>query len=91
MEQDKERLAQTFAKRAQTAIKIIKILVISACAVAAGLLIFAVVAFGAIESPSAAVIGLTVFISVIVLLLAAVVAAFIYAKINLNKLKKLEE
>ena len=82
MEQDKELLAQTFAKRAQTAIKIIKILVISACAV---------VAFGAIESPSAAVIGLTVFISVIVLLLAAVVAAFIYAKINLNKLKKLDE
>ena len=92
MEQDKTALAEKLTKRAQLCVKIVKILFIAILVVAAALILFAITisATGFIKDNRAGtLIGFVVFESAILLLLAGVVAAFITAKLSLNKLKKL--
>lgn len=87
--QNKEQYARTLIKKAQDAVKAIKCLVIAAGALAGVLLIFGIIAITVIKDSSSSLIGFIVIISVIGVIFIALVALFIYAKVNLNKLKKL--
>lgn len=86
---DKEIYAEKLAKRAERGLLAIKILFFISVAVAAGLVIFSITAFAAIDDAQAKLIGFTVFIAVIAALLAGVGVSFAVAKISLNRLKKL--
>lgn len=86
---NKEQYARTLIKKAQDAVKAIKCLVIAAGALAGVLLIFGIIAITVIKDTSSSLIGFIVIISLIGLIFIALVALFIYAKVNLNKLKKL--
>ena len=90
MEQDKEQYAKALANRAEKAVKILKVLVIVALAIAVGLLIFSIVALTVIKDSETGVIGLAVFMSCISALLIAIASIFVFTLLTLNKLKKLK-
>ncbi|MDE6441856.1 MAG: hypothetical protein K2L12_03770 [Clostridia bacterium] len=90
MELEKEELARRLAKRAETAVKILKILVIIAGAVFAAAGIFCIIALTVISDRQTAVIGIIVFMCCIILLAVAVMSMLAYAYYALNKLKKLK-
>ncbi len=93
MEQDKEEYAKLLAKRAELAVKIIKILVCAALTVFAGLVVYAITLYALkadITENGNLVVGLIVFVACIAVLVLAVFAVIAYAYYNLNKLKKLK-
>lgn len=85
---DNEEYAALLTGRANTAVKAIKIMTVAAVITAVVLLIVTTV-LSAMQNVKAAFICMIVFVCLVAALLIAVSAAFIYAKINLNKLKKL--
>ena len=87
--EEKEIYAQKLAKRAENGLLAIKILFFIGLAVAAGLVVFAIVAFTALDGEQAKVIGFAVFIALIAALLVSVCVCFAIAKLSLIKLKKL--
>ncbi len=92
MEEEKSVLAAKLARRAEICVKAVKILFIAILAVAAALILFAVIisATGFIkDNKVGTLVGFIVFEGAIILLLAGVIAAFVTAKLSLNKLKKL--
>ena len=92
MEQENSALAEKLAHRAEVCVKVVKILFIAVLAVAVALILFAIIisATGFIkDNKTGTLIGFVVFEATLLLLLAGVVAAYIIAKLNLNKLKKL--
>ena len=92
MQEENSALAQKLAHRADTCVKVIKILFIAVLTVAAALILFAIIisATGFIkDNRTGTLIGFIVFEATLVLLLVGVVASYIVAKVSLNKLKKL--
>lgn len=92
MGQDNPALAEKLTKRAQVCVRVIKILFIAIFVVAVALISFAITisATGFIkENRAGMLIGFVAFEGAIILLLAGVLAAFLTAKLSLNKLKKL--
>ena len=91
MELDKEEYAKLLAKRAATAIKIIKILACVAIAMLAGLVAYLIIVFTAdLGDEQTVAIGFIVFMICFFALAAAVAVGLVYANIMLNKLKKLK-
>ena len=86
---EKELYAEKLARRAERGLLAIKILFFIGIAVAAGLVIFAIIAFTAIEDAQAKIAGFAVFISLIAALLVSVCVSFAVAKSSLIKLNKL--
>ena len=85
---DNEEYARLLAKRADRAVKILKISSFTALAVFVGLVIYSILAFTVINKETA-VIGFIVFIALFVILAIAVIVILAYAYYNLNKLKKI--
>ena len=86
---EKEIYAEKLAKRAENCLFALKILFFIALAVAVGLVIFAIVAYTAMDDAHAKLVGFVVFISVIAALLIGFAACITVSKISLNKLKKI--
>lgn len=87
--QGKERSAKVYVKKAQTAVRIIKALVIAAGVLAGILLVYGILAVTVMKDTQGALIGFIVILSLVGVIFIALIAMFIYAKINLGKLKKL--
>ena len=85
----KEEYAKLLADRAERGLKAVKIAFFAIAAVAAAFVLFAIVSASVKLEYKARLIGYIVFAVLIVLLLCAVVASFVYTKVNLEKLKKL--
>lgn len=90
MELEKEELARRLAKRAELAVKILKILVIIAGAVFAAAGVYCIIALTVISDKQTAIVGIIVFMCCIVILAVAVMSILAYAYYTLNKLKKLK-
>ncbi|MDE6104299.1 MAG: hypothetical protein K2G38_01245 [Clostridia bacterium] len=86
---EKEEYAKLLAKRAEWGLKAVKIAFIAIVAVAAAFALFAIISSSLKLDHKARLIVYIVFAVIIVLLLCAVVGAFVYTKLNLEKLKKL--
>ena len=89
MEIDKEQLAVRLAKRAETAVKILKILVCAALVILGAAVVYSIIAF-TVADRQTAVIGLIVFMACLVILAVAVISVLAYAYYNLYKLKKIK-
>ncbi|MDE6613550.1 MAG: hypothetical protein K2K28_03240 [Clostridia bacterium] len=85
----KEEYAKLLAKRAELGLKGVKIAFFAIAAVAAAFVLFAIISASVKLEYKVRLIVYIVFAVIIVLLLCAVVAAFVYTKLNLEKLKKL--
>ena len=86
---NKEQYSKLLIKKAQKAVKIIKLLVAVAGALAGVLLVFGILALTVIKDTNASLIGFIVILVVIAAVFVALIALFVYAKINQGKLKKL--
>lgn len=85
----RERKSKIYVKKAKTAIKIIKILVSVAGALVGVLLIYGILALTVMKGTEGAFIGFIVLLVLVLAVFIALIAMFVYAKINLDKLKKL--
>ena len=89
-DQEKEEYAAGLAKKAESAVKVLKVLAIGTVAVAVVLFIFLLAAVPALGDKPV-VIGFAVGMAcVLALLVIGVFAVIVYAYITLNKLKKLK-
>ena len=86
---EKEIYAEKLAKRAENCLLALKILFFAGLAVAVGLVIFAIVAYTAMDDTHAKLIGFVVFVSVIAALLVGFAVCITLSQISLNKLKKI--
>lgn len=75
--------------KAKKAVKIIKGLVIAAGVLAAILIVYGILSLTVIEDKNGALIGFFVMLSVILAIFIALIVMFVYAKIQLDRLKKL--
>lgn len=93
MDEIKERYAEKLARRAETAVKVIKILFFCIIAVAAVIVIYTAVIAGTgfIKTDTAAALAALLSLAgVLAALSVAVAAAFITAQISLDRLKRLK-
>lgn len=86
---DKERYSKILIAKAKKAVKIIKGLVIAAGALAGILLIYGILSLTVIEDKQGALIGFFVMLSFIMAIFIALIVMFVYAKIQLDRLKRL--
>ena len=87
---DKAAYAEKLAKRAEAALFVVKILFIAIAVTVAGLIIFAASSAAADMSVKARLIGLIIFMCLAAAFFVGVLSAFLCAKINLDRLKKLK-
>ena len=86
---EREQQAKTYVKKAKTAVKIIKILVSVAGGLAGVLILYGILAVTVMKGTEGALVGFLVILGFVAAVFIALIAMFVYAKINLDKLKKL--
>ena len=86
---NKNSYSKLLLERAKKAVKIIKCLVIAAGVLAAILLVYGILALTVMNNKEGALIGFFVILSLVLAIFIALIVMFVYAKIQLDKLKRL--